>query len=439
MTQFRVDTNEFWGTNKTIYEVVMVADQFGNPVSSGNPSGMAVDAFGRARIAQPFTLFDSSHRFADNGLWATSNSSGTTITFNQNAGLIELALPNTANAEIIRETTKVFSYQPGKSLQTMSTFVLNPAQTNLRQRVGYYGANNGIYLELDGSSLYFVERNSVDGTLTETRVAQADWNVDTLLGNVVSSPTHITLDITKAQILFIDIEWLGLGTVRCGFVIDGRLVHCHSFHHANFIANTYMTTASLPLRYEIKNHNGATGNSSLMKQICSTVISEGGYELYGAQQAVDIPIQSPVDLPTAGTYYPIISLRLKTSPNRLDAIAILTAISLMAITNNANYNWRLVASGTTTGGTWVSAADNSSVEYNITGTSFSGGRILASGFTSGSVQGQQTIDILKEALFKFQLERNSLTNTPYEITLIAAASLNGADIFASLDWEEISR
>lgn len=439
MTQFRVDTNEFWGTNKTIYEVVMVADQFGNPVSSGNPSGMAVDAFGRARTAQPFTLFDSSHRFADNGLWATSNSSGTTITFNQNAGLIELALPTTANAEIIRETTKVFSYQPGKSLQTMSTFVLNPAQTNLRQRVGYYGANNGIYLELDGSSLYFVERNSVDGTLTETRVAQADWNVDTLLGNVVSSPTHITLDITKAQILFIDIEWLGLGTVRCGFVIDGRLVHCHSFHHANFIANTYMTTASLPLRYEIKNHNGATGNSSLMKQICSTVISEGGYELYGTQQAVDIPIQSPVDLPTAGTYYPIISLRLKTSPNRLDAIAILTAISLMAITNNANYNWRLVASGTTTGGTWVSAADNSSVEYNITGTSFSGGRILASGFTSGSVQGQQTIDILKEALFKFQLERNGLSNTPYEITLIAAASLNGADIFASLDWEEISR
>lgn len=439
MTQFRVDTNEFWGTNKTIYEVVMVADQFGNPVSSGNPSGMAVDAFGRARTAQPFTLFDSSHRFADNGLWATSNSSGTTITFNQNAGLIELALPTTANAEIIRETTKVFSYQPGKSLQTMSTFVLNPAQTNLRQRVGYFGANNGIYLELDGSSLYFVERNSVGGTLAETRVAQADWNVDTLLGNVVSSPTHITLDITKAQILFIDIEWLGLGTVRCGFVIDGRLVHCHSFHHANFIANTYMTTASLPLRYEIKNHNGATGNSSLMKQICSTVISEGGYELYGTQQAVDIPIQSPVDLPTAGTYYPIISLRLKTSPNRLDAIAILTAISLMAITNNANYNWRLVASGTTTGGTWVSAADNSSVEYNITGTSFSGGRILASGFTSGSVQGQQTIDILKEALFKFQLERNSLTNTPYEITLIAAASLNGADIFASLDWEEISR
>lgn len=439
MTQFRVDTSEFWGTNKTIYEVVMIADQFGNPVSSGNPSGMAVDAFGRARTSQPFTLFDSSHRFSDNGLWATSNSSSTTITFNQDAGLIELALPTTANAEIIRETTKIFSYQPGKSLQSMSTFVFNPAQTNLRQRVGYFGANNGIYLELDGSSLYFVERNSVTGTLTETRVAQADWNVDTLLGNVTSSPTHITLDITKAQILFIDIEWLGLGTVRCGFVIDGRLVHCHSFHHANFITGTYMTTGSLPLRYEIKNHNGATGNSSLMKQICSTVVSEGGYQLYGTQQAIDIPIQSPVDLPIAGTYYPIISLRLKTSPNRLDAIAILTAISLMAITNNANYNWRLVASGTTTGGTWVSAADNSSVEYNITGTSFSGGRILASGFTSGSNQSQQTIDILKEALFKFQLERNGLTNTPYEITLVAAASLDGADIFASLDWEEISR
>jgi len=34
-----------------------------------------------------------------------------------------------------------------------------------------------------------------------------------------------------------------------------------------------ITTASLPLRYEIENLTGASGNATL-KQICSTVISE---------------------------------------------------------------------------------------------------------------------------------------------------------------------
>jgi hypothetical protein len=350
-----------------------------------------------------------------------------------------LALPTTANAEIIRETTKVFSYQPGKSLQILQTFVFNPAQTNLRQRVGYFGANNGIYLELDGSNLYFVERNYVSGTLSETRVEQANWNIDTLLGNVTSSQSKITLDITKAQIMFTDIEWLGLGTVRCGFVIDGRFIHCHSFHHSNLIASTYMTTASLPFRLEIKNNNGATANSSVMKQVCSSAISEGGYELRGAQQAVSIPITAPIDLPTAGTYYPVISIRLKASPNRLDAIVILTALSILGITNNCNYNWQVVTNGTTTGGTWVSAGASSAVEYNITGTGFSGGRTLASGYSASTALSSVATDILKEALFKFQLERNSLTSTPYELTLVAAGSTNGGDILASMDWEEVSR
>ena len=173
--------------------------------------------------------------------------------------------------------------------------------------------------------------------------------------------------------------------------------------------------------------------------MCSSVISEGGYELRGLQQSVETPIGTPYDLTTAVTYYPVISIRLKSSPNRLDAIVILTALSIMGITNNANYNWRVVATGTTTGGTWVSAGADSAVEYNLTGTSFAGGRILASGFINGSNQGSTPVDILKEALFTFQLERNSFTSTPYELTIIAASDTNGADIYASMDWEEISR
>ena len=197
MAQFRKDTHQYLPDGKTIFEVVMLADQFGNHVGPANPTGTAVDAFGRARVSTPLTLFDSSHRFRDNNLWATSNTAGGTYAFSTNEGLVNLNVSTATNAEVVRETTKIFSYQPGKSLQIMNTFAFNSAKANLRQRVGYYGANNGYYLELDGISLSFVERNYVTGSMVETRVTQANWNVDTLDGTGASL---LTLDISKAQI-----------------------------------------------------------------------------------------------------------------------------------------------------------------------------------------------------------------------------------------------
>lgn len=428
-----------------LYEVVKVQTCSGQPLevttASGNVAyiqagGVAGDAFGRLRTSSPLTLFDSSHRYRDNNQWATATGTGGTYVFSSGEGLVNLNLNTASGAKIYRETKKVCSYQPGKSLQIMNTFVMASGKANLRQRAGYFGSANGIYVELSGTTTpSFVERNSISGTVAETRVHQADWNVDKLDGN---GPSGFTLDITKAQIHWIDIEWLGLGTVRTGFVLNGTLVHCHSFHHANLISSTYMTTASLPVRYEIENLNTTTSNSTL-KQVCSTVLSEGGYELRGAQSTIGIPVSTPYDLTTAPDFYPVISIRLKSTS--LDAVVILTALSIMGVTNNASYNWKVVAGGTTTGGTWVSGGDDSAVEYNITGTSFSdvGGRGLASGFTNGSNQGSAVIDILKEALFKFQLERNSFTSTPFELTLVVASEDNGADVYATMDWEEVSR
>ncbi len=436
MAQFRKDSHQYLPDGKTIFEVVMLADQYGNLVGPSNPTGVAVDAFGRSRVSMPLTMFDSSHRYKDNNLWATSNTSTATYSFNANAGLIQLNLDTTANAEIIRETNKVFSYQPGKSLQILNTVVMSPPKANLRQRVGYFGANNGIYLEANGTSIAWVERSYSNGSVVETRAEQADWNVDTLLGAVASSPSQKTLDMSKAQIIFNDIEWLGLGTVRCGFVIDGKLIHCHSFHHANYIDSTYMTTASLPLRYEIKN-TGVTANNSTMKQVCSTVISEGGYELRGEQRAIGTAIDAPYTLTTVGTYYPVISLRLKA--NHLDAIVILTAVSLLGIGNGINFGWRVIRGGTVTTASWTDYGSDSAVEYTISGTAITGGRVMAQGYINSSNQGSPTLDILKEALFKFQLERNSLTSTSEALTFAVTASSATSNCYASFDWEEISR
>lgn len=415
----------------------MLADQYGSLVGPANPSGMAVDAFGRARMSLPLTLFDSSHRFKDNGLWSTSNTATATYAHNANAGMVALNLDTTANAEIVRETTKVFSYQPGKSLQIMSTFVMNSAKANLRQRVGYFGAQNGIYLEQDGTTINFVERSYVNGSVSETRVSQANWNIDTLLGAVPSSPSQLTLDLTKAQILFIDVEWLGLGTVRCGFVINGKMIHCHSFHHANVIDSTYMTTASLPLRYEIKN-TGTTASSSTMKQVCSTVISEGGYELRGDQRSVGTPVQTPKTLTTAGTYYPLVSVQLRSG--YLDAIVILTALSILGINSNpCSVAWRVYRGTTLTSPSWTTVNADDSVQYDTSATGLSGGQVLAQGYIGITNQASQTIDILKEALFKFQLQRNGLTSTPEPLTIAMSASVNTVSALASMDWEEITR
>jgi hypothetical protein len=399
-------------------------------------NGPQLDSFGRLRTSSPFTLFDSSHRFDDNDLWSTATATGGTAVFNSNQGLVDLNVTAASGSSVARETIKVFSYQPGKSLLVLNTFVMSPAKSGLTQRVGYYGDENGFYLEQEDNTIAFVKRSLVSGSIVETPVTQNSWNGDKLDG---TGPSGLTLDLTKAQILWMDLEWLGVGSVRVGFVINGQFIVCHTFNHANLITSTYITTASLPLRYEIFNTAGTTG-ASTFKQICSTVISEGGYELRGKQQSVGTPITTPRTFAVAGTYVPIVGIRLKTT--RLDAIVIITAISLIGLGNGKNYQWRVLNGGVSvSGGSWVSAGTDSAVEYNLTGTSASGGRVLASGYVNSSNQGSPSINILKQALFSNQLERDGLSGTPYELViemaLDTAGGLQGA--YASMDWEEISR
>lgn len=421
------DLDKFWRGSKS-------SGSSSDPINVTLPA-VASDAFGRQRVSEPLTLFDSSHRYADNGLWSTATATGGTSVFNTDQGLVDLNVTAASGSSVVRETIKVFSYQPGKSLLVLNTFVMSPAKTGLTQRVGYYGDENGLYVELEDSTLRFVKRTLVSGSVTEIPVDQANWNGDKLNGTGASG---ITIDITKAQIFWMDIEWLGVGSVRMGFVINGQFIVCHTFQHANILASTYITTASLPLRYEIEN-TAATSGASTLKQICSTVISEGGYQLKGIQQSAGTSITSARTFAVAGTYYPIVGIKLKST--RLDAIVVSTAVSLLGLGNGKNYQWRILNGATISGGLWVDAGADSAVQYNITGTSVSGGRILASGFVNSSNQGSPSINILKEALFANQLERNGLTGTALELVIeMAVATTSGGEgAYASIDWEEISR
>lgn len=431
MAIFNKNTHQYLGDNKTLFETMMLADQYGNQINGANPTGMAVDAFGRMRVSNPLTLFDSYNRYVDTGKFATGTSGSASTSFDANSATLNMNVTTASGDEVIRESTRVFAYQPGKSLQILTTFIMNAPKPELRQRAGYFSTQNGIYLEQDGDTTYFVRRSYSTGSVTNTRVAQADWNVDRLDG---TGPSLKTLDISKAQILFIDVEWLGLGTVRCGFVIDGQLIHAHSFHHANYITSPYMTTACLPIRYEITN-TGATGSASTFKQICSTVISEGGYELEGRPRSIGPAPSALTTLTTADTSYPLVSIRLKST--RLDGIVLPKDISFLPESNGGRLQYRIVKGATITGGTWTSAADDSSVEYNLTATSMSGGTELANGYVGITNQTSTSVN-LADGKFTYQLERNSIAGTAVTLTLAGVGATNGDKAIGSIMWQEVT-
>jgi hypothetical protein len=436
MAQFRKDTHQYLNQEKTIFEVVMLADQYGNLVGPANPSGAAVDAFGRARVSLPFTLFDSSNRYQDNGKFATANTAGGTYGFVSNTASVNLTVNTTSGASVYRESYRVFAYQPGKSLQILNSFVMNPAKANLRQRIGYFTANNGFFVERSGvSTVSFVKRSYVTGAVVDTPVLQSDWNVDKLDG---TGPSLLTLNLDDPHILFTDVEWLGVGSVRMGFVINGAPIVCHIFNHANVddaAKGAYMQTASLCVRYEIEN-TGSTAGSSILKQICSTVLSEGGYELNGKPRDIGVEPASAnqIALASIGTYYPVVSIRL--NPSYLDAIVIPKNISLLPI-NAANYRYKLISGGTLTGGVWANVTTDSVVQYNTNTTAtISGGNTFTSGYTAATTQSRESID-LKDNIFKYQLERNSFTSTPLTLTLAVTCSAATSNACGSMTFEEV--
>jgi len=161
--------------------------------------------------------------------------------------------------------------------------------------------------------------------------------------------------------------------------------------------------------------------------------------LRGDSNTIGTPLNAPRTFSSSGVFYPVAAIRLKASPDRLDSVVIPNALSLLGQGNNAVFNWKIVNGGTVSGGTWTSAGSGSSVEYNLSGTSISGGTDLAAGFISANTQSQNALELPTAGLFKYQLERNSFTSTPTELIFAVASKTAGDTAWASLDWEEITK
>jgi hypothetical protein len=322
----------------------------------------------------------------------------------------------------------VFPYQPGKSLLALNSFTFASGTANRRQRIGYFGTQNGVFFEQSGTTNYLVMRSYVSGSVNETRIAQSGWNSDTFDGNGTSART---LDPTKGNILWMDIEWLGVGDVRAGFVVDGSMVVAHTFHNENVQNTTYMTTAVLPLRQEIENLN-VTATSGTARQICNTVASEGGYEGFTRRYNMATST-TPKTLTSSGVTYPLVSIRMASG--RTDSVIVPANLSVALEQTQNNkpdiIQYRVLLNPTLSGVNWQTHY-NGNVQFDISATGVSGGTDIIGGY----IVSDGTLSLSDVRDFNFQLGRTQAGVSDI-FTVVAAPTISGAKVYADLSWFEI--
>jgi len=378
------------------------------PVSIG---GTNVDAFGRVRVSQPYTLFDSQNRYAADTQYNTAVTGTGATAYQVNESAINMNVTAGGVGSVVRQTYRRFPYQPGKSLLVLATFCMDGSQSlNLTQRVGYFDTANGVFFQrIDGTNS-FVLRSSVTGSVSDVRsIPQSSWNGDKLDGTGASG---YTLDSAKSQILWMDFEWLGVGSVRCGFIINGEYIVCNTFTNANEITATYMTTAILPVRYEI---TSTAAVAATLKQICSSVMSEGGYDA----QSADYTARRTAKLTGfSTTFVPLVSIRLASG--RDGAVVIVKqAQSLPTVTQN--YEVVLYKNATLTGPSWATSV-SSNVDYDETATAMTGGTIVAQDYVTSTSQGRSAARV--DAGYNWDLQLGSSIAGVSDIYTLAIRTLD---------------
>jgi len=345
-------------------------------VIGGGDGSTAYDAFGRLRVSNPLTIFDSTNVLSKNNLFDEDLTGSGTVTYTANKSTVNLNVTTASGDKVIRQSKRVMSYQPGKSLLNLNTFVMNAQESGLEQRVGMFDTNNGIFFEDTGTGYQIVRRTYVTGSAADNDVAQSSWNGDKLDGTGASG---YTLDPTKATIMFTDYEWLGMGSVRVGFVIDGKFIVAHTFLNANNLSTVYMQSANLPIRYEIET-TGTISGAAVLQQVCSTTMIEGGYAPSGIQQMIGTASLGGVNLTTAGTFYNLATISLQSS--RPYAVVVSQGFDASAV-SNSDFEVQLRLNATpSTAFSYTTYSDN--VKYDLTGTTtITGGTIIGKAYLSG--------------------------------------------------------
>ncbi len=418
----------------------MEYNALGQPVLRTTLKVGQTDAFGRIRMSSPFTLGDYKHLYGLDPMFIDYTVNGATVAFQANKACARLTTTNNSTSRVVHQTKFYHHYMPGKSQQILSSVNFYAAVPNVTKRTGYYDDNNGIFFEQAGDgTLSWVIRSYVSGAPVEDRKTQAQWNIDSCDGQ---GGSLFQLDITKTQLVFMEFQWLGVGSVTVGFVHEGSFIPCHLFHHSNSLTTVYMSTPNLPVRCEILNTGTTAGG--FMDQICSTVVSEGGYVEAGQDWSISSPAARTMN---NGTTVPVMAIRLKNTFRGYLNRMIVRIGNVNVFGTQENMEWKLIKlpniSQLTTATPWVSVNDGSGVEYNVGATAFTDGEQIDGGYIAATTQGSQKSAGAPPSNIPGTAKKNYIVqnynSTDSEIYVIVVTNIGSADGTArvNLQWREI--
>lgn len=399
----------------------MPSNYLTNPDIVSFPSA-SHDAFGRVRVSNPVTLFDFNAEY-DTGslLFETTTVGSGSETHVANESTVDLDVTTASGDKVTRQTRSYHRYQPGKSQFILMTFVMGAGKTGCSQRVGYFDDNNGVFFEKQGTQVRWVKRSYVTGAAVDTGSWQGKWSIDTCSD----------LNFDKSHIAFIDLEWLGVGIVRVGFVVDGVFRYCHEFKNANVNATVYMTTANLPVRYEIEN-TAAAASATKLKAICCSVMSEGGFE---ESRGYGFSASNGGTLIGVTTRRPIFSIRPKATFN---SVVNRGQISLKGMTvyveNNSSFI-ELVYDGSLTSASFASVNASSIVEKDVAASAITGGIVIWSGYVAANASAESPFSL--EISARYPMVLDAAGANPKNLTVVATSMNLTSDAGASLSWSEI--
>lgn len=433
--------------NSVQFEAMVLASENGITIDENNPLPVNVsalanaDAFGRNRVSEPFTLGDYKHVYGLDPNFIDYAVNGGTTTFQANKACAHLATTSNSSSRIVHQTKMYHHYMPGKSQLILSSFNFYGATANVVKRTGYFDDNNGIFLQQNGSGvLSMVIRSFVNGSVAENPKTQAEWNVDKCDG---TGPSGFSIDITKTQLFWCDFQWLGVGRVRVGFVHDGKFIVCHNFYHSNNLATVYLSNPNLPVRCEVVNVGTTTG--AYMDQVCSTVISEGGYAESGTDFSVSNTTLRSI---AAGATLPVLAIRLKNTFRTYSNRFTIRSGNISLLSTASNIRWSLIKVSGNAGlntGAWSDVdTDVSAVEYNVTATGTPTGDAMEIGFVTANSQNQNrqlpgSLSPNATSSSKRNFIAQNYNSTDSEIYAIVVTNI-GADtttVAAAIQWHEI--
>lgn len=405
-------------------------NQWGNPVLRIDDDTVQHTSKNRRKISGYEIIDYSSFQYdKQDDVWDEFTTGTASSEFDGLKGMVKMQVGSDVGAEAIRQTHRVMRYIPGRPNEASMAVIFGTPTAGIRRRFGIFDEGNGAFFENDGLTYNVVLRRTITTGIEETRVSRENWNIDPLDG---TGPSGITADPNAIQLLVIEYEWYGAGHVEFKFIIDNNAIPVHEFRHANRVNYTWASTAFLPIRAEIKNVGGTLGTHTFYHGSHS-VLAEGDRGVIGYERTVSSDMDG-YRLALGGTFYPVLSLRLKQS--RLNGVVVLEEFSAATL-DTTNILYRIIKNGTVTGGTWISSGPNSHVEYNNSGTSITGGEIIKSGYISAGNHG---------SMFQFgdraikQLGRRTTTtlaDTSDVYTIAISAANNGKDGFASMCWMEV--